>query len=428
LCINLTTIKVDAQNSFYSSAHGVLFDKNQVTLVAYPGGLGGSYTIPAKVTNIVEAAFEGCTGLSGVTIPVSVTSIGQDVFAYCYNMTSAAIPSGVTNIGDQAFYGCNDLASVTIPTNVTSIGAEAFYGCYDVASVTIPVNVASIGEGTFEWCTSLKAIAVEGQNSFYSSVNGVLFDKSQATLVEYPGGVGGSYTVPQGVVRIWASAFEGCDSVASLTIPVSVTSIGDYAFAYCYSLTSAGIPDSVTNLGDYTFYGCNDLTNATISDSVTNIGAYAFYGCYGLTSVTIPASVTSLGEGAFEWCIHLTNIYFKGDAPSADPSVFAHDNSSPTAFYLPGATGWSSTFDGQPAVLWNAFIQATAANIGVQNNQFGFNITGTTNIPIVVEACANLANPVWTPLQTVTLTNGLFYFSEPLQTNTSGRFYRISSP
>jgi hypothetical protein len=45
-----------------------------------------------------------------------------------------------------------------------------------------------------------------------------------------------------------------------------------------------------------------------------------------------------------------------------------------------------------------------------------------------VEACTNLANAMWTPLLTLTLTNGLFYFSEPLQTNNTGRYYRISSP
>jgi hypothetical protein len=61
----------------------------------------------------------------------------------------------------------------------------------------------------------------------------------------------------------------------------------------------------------------------------------------------------------------------------------------------------------------------------VQNGQFGFNITGTPNIPIVVEASTDLANPVWTPLATMTLTNGLVYFSEPVQTNSQSRFYRI---
>jgi hypothetical protein len=81
-----------------------------------------------------------------------------------------------------------------------------------------------------------------------------------------------------------------------------------------------------------------------------------------------------------------------------------------------------------PAVLWNPVIQASGASFGVQSNEFGFDIAGTTNIPIVVEACTNLVQPVWLPLQSMTLTNGLVYFSEPVQSSSAGRFYRISAP
>jgi hypothetical protein len=79
-------------------------------------------------------------------------------------------------------------------------------------------------------------------------------------------------------------------------------------------------------------------------------------------------------------------------------------------------------------VLWNPSIQTGGANFGLQSNQFGFDITGTTNIPIVVEASTNLAQPVWVPLQSMTLTNGSVHFSEPLQTNSAARFYRIGFP
>jgi hypothetical protein len=118
-----------------------------------------------------------------------------------------------------------------------------------------------------------------------------------------------------------------------------------------------------------------------------------------------------------------------GNAPIVDSSVFFSD-SNLTYYYLPNTTGWDefSTNVGVQPVLWNPLIQTSEGNFGLRNNQFGFSITGTTNIPIVVEACSNLANPVWTPLLTLNLTNGSFYFSEPFQTNTSGRFYRISSP
>jgi len=73
-------------------------------------------------------------------------------------------------------------------------------------------------------------------------------------------------------------------------------------------------------------------------------------------------------------------------------------------------------------------IQTGDGNFGVQANHFGFDITGTANIPIVVEACSNLASPVWTSLQSLTLTNGLFYFSDPAPANASGSYYQIASP
>ncbi len=166
-----------------------------------------------------------------------------------------------------------------------------------------------------------------------------------------------------------------------------------------------------------------------------------FGGCPNLPNVTIPASVTNIGEQAFIGCDSLTQVYFKGNAPGVGPTSF--QNSRPigpnggssnfyvaTAYYLPGTTGWAEFSSNAmiPSVLWNPVIQSSGANFGVQSNQFGFDITGTTNIPIVVQDSTNLAQPVWVPLQSMTLTNGLFHFSEPFQTNTPQRFYRIGFP
>ena len=119
-----------------------------------------------------------------------------------------------------------------------------------LTSVTIPSSVTSIGEGAFDDCTSLTAITVDTHNSFYSSVDGVLFNKSQTTLIQYPGAVAGNYTIPN-----------------------SVTSIGDGAFDYCTSLTSVTIPNSVTSIGDDAFYSCTNLTSITIPAASPASGA-----------------------------------------------------------------------------------------------------------------------------------------------------------
>jgi hypothetical protein len=112
--------------------------------------------------------------------------------------------------------------------------------------------------------------------------------------------------------------------------------------------------------------------------------------------------------------------------------VFHNDNNV-TVYYLPWTTGWGTPFAGRPAVPWNPRAQTNDAGFGVRTNQFGFNITGASNLVIVVEACTDLANPAWSPVGTNTLnifigTNGMSYFSDPAWTNYPGRFYRFRSP
>ncbi|MEI7938581.1 MAG: leucine-rich repeat protein [Verrucomicrobiota bacterium] len=377
-CDSLTAITVDTNNPAYSSAGGVLFNKSQSTLVQHPPGKAGSYTIPDSVTSIGDGSFIDCTGLTNIAIPPSVTSIG-----------------------DSAFFGCSGLLSIAIPTNLTNIG-------YDV----------------FVDCTSLSVIAVNPSNSVYSSVDGVLFNKSQTTLIQYPAGKSrSSYTIPTGVISIGDSAFWGCISLASVVIPDSVTRIGDEAFGLCQSLTSI-----------------------TLGTKVTSIGVGAFEYCFNLATVTIPSSVTMIGVNAFYDCDSLTKVYFQGNAPlvylnqlpccGGEPTVFdnghngtGHDPT--TVYYLPGTSEWSSTFSGIPTALWflpNPLILEFEPSFGVQSNGFSFIISWATNIPVVVEACTNLANSAWSPVGTNTLTDGSYYFSDPQWTNYARRFYRLRSP
>ena len=100
-------------------------------------------------------------------------------------------------------------------------------------------------------------------------------------------------------------------------------------------------------------------------------------------------------------------------------------------YYLPGSTNWSATLGGLPAVLWNPQAQTGDGFFGVQSNQFGFNLTGSSNLVLVVEGSTDLAN--WTPVSTNTLntyvgTNGTSYFSDAQWTSYPGRFYRFRSP
>ena len=333
------------------------------------------------MTSIGPQAFWNCASLTNVTIPDSVASIGVQAFWQCTSLVSVTIGTNVANIGDMAFYQCDNLANASLPNSVTNIG-EAAFGICSLASVSIPSGVASIGENAFAGCAQLQSITVDARNKNYSSVEGVLFDKSQTILIQYPIGKSATY----------------------------------YA-----------IPNSVASIGPQAFWNCASLTNVTIPDSVASIGVQAFWQCTSLVSVTIGVNVTNIGDMAFYNCSSLKSVYFQGNVPSLGSSVFDVDP-GPTLYYLPRTAGWGSTLAGSLAVLWNPSVQTADGSFGVRTNRFGFNITGTADIPIVVKAATNLSGAPWIPLLTATLTNGSIYFSDPGWSNYPGRFYRISSP
>ena len=249
----------------------------------------GVEKIPAYLFYVSSSSYR--SNIKRVTFGNSVETIGSYAFAYCSGLTSVTIGNSVTSIGDYAFYSCSGLTSVTMGNGVKSIGSYAFAYCSGLTSVTIPDSVTSIGGSAFYNCTGLieinwNAVSVSsfGSNVFYNAGTA---------------GDGITVTFGDGVEKIPAYAFYGCNSLTSVTIPDSVTSIGGAAFYNCSGLTSVTIGNGVTSIGDYAFYGCKSLTSITIPDSVTSIRGSAFYNCTGLIEINWNAvSVSDFSSGS----------------------------------------------------------------------------------------------------------------------------------
>jgi hypothetical protein len=235
------------------------------------------------------------------------------------------------------------VTNLIVGFDLQRIGVNAFAGCNGLEIITIPEAVNSIGTGAFSNCSRLNSINVDGIDSKYYSIDGILFDKTTRSLLAYPAAKTGEYTIPKDVSSVGNAAFSGCIGLTKIIIPESVTSIGYQAFFGCTNLATITIPNSVENIGYGFVGGCASIHSIiigannknyrsidgvafdkqqsilvayppakvgsySIPESVNRIERSAFFKCVWLNSVAIPESVTSIGIAAFSGCSSLNNV------------------------------------------------------------------------------------------------------------------------
>ncbi|MBU6183144.1 MAG: leucine-rich repeat protein [Verrucomicrobia bacterium] len=351
-----------------------------------------SITIPASVASIGNWAFAGCIALSNVNILYGLNSIGSEAFIGCISLQDLVVPGSVSDIGFRAFYDCSNLKSVWISYGVKSIqseafkncrslssltlgntlefiGNEVFYGCHNLPAVTIPPNVRTLGYKPFFDCQSLSAIHVHAANPVFSSLDGVLFNKNQTRLVQFPIARGGEYSIPASVQEIAEFAFYDCSALSVLIIPPNVRSVGKYAFEYCSGLYFVVLPrylsfsnrssdlhlmryeleNGVISIVDCEGYGMpqvnaleipsevggvpvtkiaygafrsNNLLSIRIPSSIQSIEDHAFYNCNSLNSLTIPYGVKAIGRYAFSGC-PITTLTIPASVESIEEYAFS---------------------------------------------------------------------------------------------------------
>lgn len=232
------------------------------------------FTIPQSANFIGKSAFSICKMLTGeIIIPSSVTAINDYTFARCARLTGITIPPSVTSIGDYAFT-MSGLKSITLPNSVTSIGRAAFVMCNLTDSIVLPNSVTSLGTGAFA-LTGVTDFVVRDNHPVFSVKDGVLFNKTQTTLVMHPSARQGAYIIPNSVTKIGASAFYYCH-LSQIQIPSSVDAIDSLVFEGCFELVSLytypPIPIDLSNSKE-AFYGVSK-TRCTLH---VPTGSFALY-------------------------------------------------------------------------------------------------------------------------------------------------------
>ncbi len=179
-CKALTEYSVDEANTAYSSADGVLYDKDKTTLLAFPI-TQTSVEIPATVTRLADYAFAH-SKLTSLTLPAGLTEIGMGALENCAHLeslrvaegsksfavadgtlydkdmrtiiffhpkrTSVSIPATVRRIGTYAF-AHTSLTEIDIPDGVETIEHDAFQMAHQLSFVSIGKGIREIGDAAF---------------------------------------------------------------------------------------------------------------------------------------------------------------------------------------------------------------------------------------------------------------------------------------
>ncbi len=124
---------------------------------------------------------------------------------------------------------------------------------------------------------------------------------------------------------------------------------------------------------------------------------------------------------------NLRGDFFRGSPPTIHCYTL-EGTDSVSGFYLPGSLSWEAERLGRPTALCLPQMRTNDVSFGVRQDQFGFKIDWNSGMTVVIKTCMDLVDPVWTPIQTITLNDDSFQFTDPQWTNYPARFYRIRSP
>ena len=224
-------------------------------------------------------------------------------------------------VGKAMLASCEKLKRIVLPLQTTKIEADAFRNCSSLHTIEVPTLVESIE--TSAGCTALTEINVQAGNSHYSSKDGVLLSGDGKSILWFPMGKEGEYTLPSTVTTVGDYAFRNC-RIETFRFADGLTSIGKYAF-YNSSVKEVSLPSTVKQIPTGLFQKCADLTTVHLGKNTELLGDYVFDGC-PITNLYISAptppycsnsTFASSGKNIFSTCrVHVPKnrrIYYRGD-------------------------------------------------------------------------------------------------------------------
>ena len=351
-CVKTSSFTVDEKNPYYASAGGFITNKHKDTILMRPPEIGKVIRIPEGITTLTEYVFWDADREADFIIPDSVFRFSEEAFPssvdtetnekiykitiHCsegsaaeeyaerYNIPyetdydsvisgyqTIVVPAGEADLVFHVYADHAELVStegedekLIIPGMVQGVPVtrlrqtgdySAGTGRHNFEQIEIPASVTTIDRGFLQEISAAEYTAAAG-NTAFSTVDGVLFDRTGTTLIRYPKyREGKNYTVPEGTERIGTYAFEPY-VLEEVTIASTVKEIDKHAFRF---ITAVHFSEGLEKIGDNAFSGCRDLNEVFLPESLQEIGSRAFeFSGEEAPVIHMPPHLKTTGESA----------------------------------------------------------------------------------------------------------------------------------
>lgn len=189
-------------------------------------------------------------------------------------------------VGHGLFAYCDRLEYVALPSSAKVIEKDAFLDCGTLTRLGIPASAKEVTPS--DGCDKLSEISISSANTYYQSIDGVLFNADASQIVWFPKGKSGNYALPSSVTSIGDYAFRGC-RITKFTFPDGFKELGQGVF-YGSMVEEVVTPASLRMLPTATFQNCTHLKMVYLGSGMELVSDYAFDGC-PLEHIYIEASI-----------------------------------------------------------------------------------------------------------------------------------------
>ena len=257
------------------------------------------------LSSINESAFEQSSLFSNLDLSHShsLMTIQSYAFAQCSSIQQIIFPESLEEIHESTFAYCKELSKVQFPKDIKMkiILKDSFFNT-KIESFYIGKHVDQFDYEFLFSSSELITIVCHSENKFFTSVDGVLYNKNMTSLLLYPQQKSETnFKIPSSVTTISRLSFFGNKFIQSVQFPSKLTKIEYKAFSRS-SIKTLSFPPQVKILGEKVFMNCEDLTNCCLQGDFLEIPRSFFKHCKELQTVFLPSSLLSLAPNAFIDC------------------------------------------------------------------------------------------------------------------------------